>query len=83
MPESEPILYILKPGWIRSKKDGDSHYVGVKALASLYGVPRHRCLVRFGTGGAVPKNAVFLAPRRDGNYALPERNQASPMEDGA
>ena len=31
--------YILRPGFVRSRADGDRHYIGVDALLRLYSVP--------------------------------------------
>lgn len=34
-----PSRYVLMPGDVRSRTDGDRHYVGVGQLRSLYRVP--------------------------------------------
>lgn len=60
--------YLVIPGRVRSKKDGEVHYVGPWALMRLYGVnPRECVIMRPGLG----EGLVRLAPRADGVYRLP------------
>ena len=37
--------YVLCPGWVRSRTDGDAHFIGARQLAHLYGVSMAECLV--------------------------------------
>lgn len=61
------IKYVLHPGWVTSKVDGDRHFIGVGKLVHLYGVDPAECtLDPFLMGGV-----IHLFPRRDGNYRLP------------
>ena len=68
--------YVLHPGYVTSRTDGDRHYIGSSDLLRLYGVdPRahtltladhidHRCY-------RARDGDVHLHPRFDGNYTLP------------
>ncbi len=65
--------YIIFPGYVTSKNDGDSHWISAPQLMRLYGVAPVDCLifddrVRF---AGYPPHLIALRPRRDGNYALP------------
>lgn len=66
--------YILHPGHVRSRADGDRHYVGVEALLRLYAVPRDARWVVADDYGRLPLGMyasvcdVHLHPRSDGNY---------------
>lgn len=69
--------YILFPGRVRSRTDGDIHFVGAVKLARLYGVPLDKCLVVRGDNYRYYKKLpgdICLFPRSDGNYKLPEVN---------
>ncbi len=72
--------YLLCPGPVRSRTDGDWHHVTASRLAMLYGVPMGECIVlpldwyngqclraRVASG-----ELIELRPRFDGNYTLPE-----------
>ena len=67
--------YVLHPGYVYSRNDGDRHFVGAVDLARLYGVRLSDCLVdrdgRFEHVTAV----IHLRPRFDGDYRLPEASQ--------
>jgi len=69
--------YVLHPGWVWSRTDGDRHFIPAAVLARLYKVPLRECVVhRPGdvfTGVGLPKNLVHLYPRYDGDYTL-EKN---------
>ena len=78
--------YLLCPGDVRSRSDGQWHHVGASELARLYGVPMAACLVlpareRGALGGGRARVAmlaradrgelVALWPRANGDYRLP------------
>ena len=79
--------YVLHPGYMTSKNDGQQHFVGGPRLARLYGVDMRDCVF-----GDVPEyrkqdGDVHLWPDYHGNYALPSNAGAnsaalkrSPME---
>jgi len=67
--------YVLVPGYVISKSDGDRHYVNAKQLQRLYGVESANC-IKAPTGPEArywkpPADAVYLRPRYDGDYSLP------------
>lgn len=78
--------YLLCPGLVTSRTDGDRHYVDAPQLAMLYGVPMAECLVLPGLSPgwdrmmerrslldrAASGELVGLVPRADGDYRLPE-----------
>ena len=58
--------YVIKPGWITSKNDGERHYITKKQLIALYQVPESDCLDE----PPVDDCYCVLAPRYDGNYYI-------------
>ena len=71
-----PKRYLLCPGYVMSKTDGQYHYVGARDLARLYGVRIDQCEVRpermIARFGWRPQpGLVELHPRYDGDYRLP------------
>lgn len=78
--------YLLCPGSVRSRTDGQSHFIHARQLAFLYGVPMNECVVlpsgwdnrakerhREGLLARVDSgDLIALYPRRDGDYTLPE-----------
>lgn len=63
--------YVLHPGWVTSRNDGDRHYITAIRLAELYGV--HPACCRVSSPDAKDKEGeVHLYPRYDGNYSLPQ-----------
>jgi hypothetical protein len=70
-----PPKYILHPGNILSKNDGQLHHISPPVLARLYGVRMDRCVVfekmmRY----KYPPDWVHLWPSYDGNYELPVKD---------
>ena len=63
--------WLLHPGWITSKTDGDQHFVGEMELIRLYGVRRDECLsVTASNLHAFDlESLIDLRPRYDGDYA--------------
>ena len=68
--------YILHPGVVRSKNDGDLHYISAKQLIVLYRVKECECVVQPNIrtkeyrSWVAPEGAIHLYPRYDGNYSL-------------
>jgi hypothetical protein len=64
------VRYIIHPGNIISRKDGDEHFVGAKQLANLYGVNLAECIVADGVRdrGLDAGDYIHLGPRFDGEY---------------
>jgi hypothetical protein len=66
--------YVLCPGWITSRNDGDRHYISAAKLARYYGVNLRDCLIELPKQRSHPgfyTRMVFLEPRLDGDYRLP------------
>ena len=67
------IRYVLHPGYVISRTDGDEHFISADRLARLYGVDI-RCCVRADSIEYRPgKNDVHLYPDYAGNYDLEQR----------
>jgi hypothetical protein len=77
--------YLLCPGAVRSRTDGQLHDVGASQLAMLYGARMAECVVlpdldscdsvirRIQLKGRVwSGELIALHPRYDGRYKLPE-----------
>lgn len=71
--------YVLHPGPVRSKTDGDVHHISASQLIMLYRVNPRDCVV-YPEGDAFRQRFwqdqpgdVHLYPRTSGNYTLPER----------
>lgn len=65
-------IYILNPGYVTSKTDGQRHYISAVQLAELYRVDMRDCTI-YQPGLVVksPRPTRHLYPRFDGNYTLP------------
>lgn len=80
MPNPE-IRYLLLPGMVKSKNDGQHHYVGAMRLARLYGVNPAECEIyepapwwpgsSYRHDQKLHKGLIRLTVRHDGNYTLP------------
>lgn len=72
--------YVISPGYVTSRIDGELHYISAAQLCSLYDVSLHDSNViiydkhRPSTtrGFHDQDNDVWLQPRSDGKYDLPE-----------
>ena len=67
--------YLLVPGRVTSKNDGNVHYVSSADLMHMYRVRPYECVV-FPPGHETPEEMAarydlrILRPRFDGNYKL-------------
>lgn len=66
------IKYVVLPGDVQSKNDGQIHYIGAGQLMRLYNVDPRECVVhRFGDHWFPEYDKLIqLSPRYDGNYTL-------------
>lgn len=69
--------YIIHPGLIRSKNDGQWHYIKYGDLIGLYDVSPRDC--RLATEVVLRSlrrcdNVIHLYPRYDGNYKIKEES---------
>lgn len=65
--------YLVIPGPVLSKNDGDRHHIGAARLMQLYGVSPRECVIapEDRRGWQPPSHLIQLRPRYDGNYDLP------------
>jgi hypothetical protein len=61
------IKYIICPGYVTSKTDGDRHYITSRQLIELYGVNPKECAIEKEYIRSA-ENAIFLRPRYSGHY---------------
>lgn len=67
--------YLLCPGYIRSKKDGQVHYVGASDLMRLYNVDPRECVIfhhKAEHNHSRMDSLIKLYPKYNGDYTLPE-----------
>lgn len=84
--------YLLCPGFVRSRTDGQQHFIHARQIAFLYGVRWDECVV-LPSGWDDPAEErhrenllararrgelIALHPRYDGNYTLPQPRPANP-----
>lgn len=61
--------YIVHAGYVKSKNDGQLHYITEIQLIRLYNVPLSECLSSKNTRGITNwSDDINLFPRDDGNY---------------
>jgi len=65
--------YIIHPGTMQSKTDGDIHFISASQLMRLYNVSPNECIIMDRMRpetyiGLNLKEYVHLYPRYDGNY---------------
>lgn len=65
-----PKRYLVRPGVVWSKTDGERHYIDAHRLMDLYRVNPAECVIE--RPGVRGEGLILLAPRSDGNYTLPE-----------
>ena len=74
--------YLVCPGHVISKTDGDRHYISAQQLIQLYGVRRQDCVIRLERPSWWPQSQcdrqdrleagmIKLTPRHSGDYTLP------------
>jgi len=62
------IKYILHPGELKSKNDGDIHFISFKQLVRLYNLNPTECVAFDRFPYIELKDAMHLYPRYDGDY---------------
>lgn len=66
------LKYAIYPGYVRSRSDGQRHFIGGEKLARLYGLePGEYKIFKGIDGERFPTDLVELHPRQDGDYTLP------------
>ena len=81
-PDWRQVRYVLCPGMVTSRYDGQGHYVSALQLARLYGVDMRLCVI-FRPPSCLPldrylmelkrqyREIIVLKPRYNGDYTLP------------
>lgn len=71
MKKETPRIF-LHPGYVKSKNDGDVHFITAKQLATLYCVDINKCHVVYeGDPAIIPQyDDRHLYPRYDGDYPI-------------
>lgn len=64
------IKYLLHPGQVRSRNDGDWHYISAGKIADLYGVKIEECRIYDSRRAHEDCGLIQLYPRYDGEYKL-------------
>lgn len=85
--------YLLCPGPVASRNDGDVHHVSPAQIANLYGVSPQDCLVlpperpgkpcglrRWVLEAVERGDLIALHPRFDGDYRLPNPAPGGPRQ---
>lgn len=65
--------YVVVPGFVVSKSDGQKHYIGIAQLIRLYGVPASECCPDHAPDGLSSEDKarlIYLRPQYDGNYSI-------------
>jgi|GEM_PF-6969725 len=62
--------FIVCPGYIVSKYDGDEHFINAQMLIALFGVNPKHCKVVGPYNDHFPASWPELHPKYDGNYSL-------------
>lgn len=64
--------YLIVPGNVKSKNDGETHYISASQLIDLYGVDPSECYVysEVMRGNIFLNHLKRLTPRYDGNYNI-------------
>ena len=82
------LKYVIYPGMVRSRTDGQYHYIGSRKLMGLYGVDPSECVV-FDPATWWPtsfyrmaeedhKGLVKLMPQESGVYDVDQLGQENP-----
>ena len=67
------LKYIIRPGTMVSRTDGDVHFISAEQLIALYQVNPSECVI-VDRDDKIPKRLLhleILAPRYDGKYYKP------------
>lgn len=72
------IRYVIHPGYVFSKNDGQRHYINGRQLIRLYGLNHAECVIASEQNGwCAPAGCIHLRPRSSGNYKIsPYHNRA-------
>lgn len=65
--------YIVHPGVVTSRTDGQRHFVSFNQLVSLYGVDVENCIFASDKTHKISADDVHLWPKYNGDYTLPSK----------
>lgn len=75
--DNSRVKYVIHPGFVRSRTDGDIHYISASKLMQFYGVRSNECIIvqkdrpdSVRSIGLDLNKLIHLYPRYDGNYNL-------------
>ena len=61
--------FLVCPGYVHSRNDGDRHWISADRLIDLYGVDPRECVIaNRGLTWADEKSLIRLTPRYSGHY---------------
>lgn len=77
------IRYLLCPGTVVSRQDGQTHHISAGQLARLYGVPLSQCVILTPNmprmvNGVDTQTLIRLVPLATGDYRYPSSPRVSP-----
>jgi hypothetical protein len=64
--------YVIHPGYVVSKNDGDVHYISYDTLIKLYKVNPDQCTSRYRRDFFDKQGDIHLWPDYTGKYKIPE-----------
>jgi hypothetical protein len=69
--------YLICPGMVTSKRDGDKHYITADQLIRLYKVNPSECVVmpKNNKGYRPDDELIVLSPDYSGQYIIPQKNK--------
>lgn len=66
------IKYLICPDYVRSRTDGDRHYISAHQLIHLYKVNPTECIIKSQyDAGYNNKDLIVLSPDYSGQYVVP------------
>jgi hypothetical protein len=74
-PKKSPkslIKYMLHPGYVISRYDGQKHYISYHRLIELYKLNPKECIDSSHRGMGIRRSVWHLHPEYNGDYSLPE-----------
>lgn len=63
--------YVIHPGWVKSKTNGELHFISFRRIASLYQVRSEHCISSFNPAYRPEHGDINLRPDPSGRYVIP------------
>lgn len=64
--------YVIIPGYVTSKSDGQKHFISSTQLLMLYGVSPNECVFYDRRMRGSYDHLIALTPRHNGDYTIPK-----------